>query len=109
MAIKYREISIKAHHSGFGMYEAENPNSAEGDLYAYEEDLLSEISRNLGVEIYPLDEPEQLPTDIEDIRGNIYNEPDRVFAYRDSQGFYDENGNATESINYFGISEVETA
>jgi hypothetical protein len=86
------ECVIEPHHEGFGMYQVVEGDAYYADNRQYESDVLS------NTDFYTLDS--NLPEDIEDIRGCIYNEPDYVYAIRqqDSQGGY---------IQYVGLVEVE--
>jgi hypothetical protein len=86
----YMETVINSHHSGFGLYQTGEYN---GDQWEDKDDLLSEIRSNVG-EVYILGEDE-LPKEIEDIRGKIYDEPETVFAFIDQYN----------SIYYGGIGE----
>lgn len=87
----YKETIITVHDSGFGMYEAGEYN---GDGWNDKQDLLLEIRSNVW-NLYVLGKDE-LPEDIEDIRGKIYNEPGLVFATENEYG-----------IQYGGIEEFE--
>lgn len=98
---KYYEVTIKPHYAGFGMWQASTEKPGDDNLWDDVNDLLSECTSNVGP-LYELG-VDDLPDGLEDIRGSIYNEPDRVFGYfvRDSQG---------ESEGYyFGIREVTEA
>jgi len=86
------ETVIQHHYAGFGMYQIGEYN---GDRWEDKDDLISEIRNNVN-ELYILGEDE-LPEEIEDIRGKIYNEPEIVFAYVDKFG----------DVHYGGIGEFE--
>jgi hypothetical protein len=88
----YVECVIEPHHAGFGMYQVVQGDAIYADNRQFESDVLS------NTDFYALDS--NLPSDIEDIRGRIYNEPDYVYAIRqqDSQGEY---------LQYVGLIEIE--
>lgn len=77
---KYVETRIVPHHSGFGMYQVEEYGEAFD-----KEDILDAIAEQYD-EYYILGENE-LPEDIEDIRGKIYGEPEIVIAVKDPYGW----------------------
>lgn len=91
---KYYEVSISSHHAGFGMYDCVMGDEGWCDV----DDLIAEISSNveaileLGVDILPGENEED---EVEDIRGSIYNEPDRIFAVKIPEGW-----------SYVGINEI---
>jgi len=87
----YYEISINPAHGGFGEYQA-GPTNGEG--WADSDDLLNQISSN-GVDAVELADGVALPEGVEDIRGCIHDQPQRVF------GFIGPNG-----PHYFGISHA---
>jgi hypothetical protein len=80
---RWAEVPIKPHYAGFGMWQADR-NAAE---YEWDdaETLIQEIRSNINAEIYELGKDE-LPPEIEDIRGSVYEEPDRILAYVDEDG-----------------------
>lgn len=86
----YKECVISPHHSGFEMFQCGEYNGPE---WANENDLINEM-RNNEFELYELG-VDDLPTNIVDIRGSIYNEPNRIFGYIDHQGI----------TRYVGISD----
>lgn len=86
---KYAETRIQPHHAGFGMYQVEE----YGDSFEKEE-ILTAIAEQYD-EYYILGEDE-LPDDIEDIRGKIYGEPEIIIATKDKWG-----------VSYLGLGEVE--
>ena len=88
----YAEITIKPADSGFGEYEVEANAPSGADEYEDRNDLLDAIRDNVD-EMYILGEDE-LPEDVEDIRGLIHNEPSTVIAFRDG-----------DYTGYTGISE----
>lgn len=90
---RFAEIVLQPHHAGFGMWQR------SGDAeYAWDDadNLLNEIETNLDSQVYELG-VDDLSGGIEDIRGSIYEEPTRVFAYQDDQG----------EVRYFGIDSAE--
>ncbi len=86
----YVWCSVQPHHAGFGMYQS-IPGDGRWDDADF---MLGEIGNSvdqvleLGVD--------DLPEDVEDIRGKIYNEPGRMFAAHDTDGWF-----------YFGVKELE--
>jgi len=73
----YHEITIKPTSGGFGEYEAGTELS---DGWADETDLHHEMAGNVD-EMVELG-VDEIPEEVEDIRGRIRNAPDRVFACR---------------------------
>lgn len=94
MKTKFYEQGISKHHGGFGMYQAGEIN---GDGWENESDLLFEISKNLGVEIFELGK-DTLPEGIDDISGRIYGKYGKLFGY-----FQEEQQEI--SAQYFSIME----
>lgn len=95
MAIRfYGEVCIIPYYAGFGMYVG----MSSGVDYDWDnEKALSDyIKKNVEEEVYELG-VDELPEGIHDIRGNIYNEPPRVFVRVYGKGDYD----------YFGIDYIE--
>ncbi len=90
----FAETTIKPCSSGFGMYE---PGEYNGDKWEDETDLINEMGSN--VELFELG-TDELPEGMDDIRGNIRNEPDRVFGY-----LYETGGGEIE-VYYVGVSEI---
>lgn len=90
----YMETTVSKCASGFGEYQCEEYN---GDKYASASDIMDEIKSNMDYFdcLYVLGKDE-LPTDIEDIRGRIHNEPEIVFAVR-----------CGDEITYGAIKEFE--
>jgi hypothetical protein len=80
---RWAEVPIKPHHAGFGMWQADR-TAAE---YEWDdaETLIQEIRSNISAEVYELGKDE-LPPEVEDIRGSVYEEPDRILAYVDGDG-----------------------
>ena len=89
---KYQETTIKPASGGFGMYESNQDSSELWDNEYDLEQAMYEGSRN---ELYELG-VDDLPEGIEDIRGNIYNQPSRIFGYLQDGTAY-----------YCGIIEIE--
>lgn len=87
MAVQY--ISIRPASGGFGEYERGEP----GDTFDTLTDLLGELSERT----VELSDTATLPAGVEDIRGRIRNEPDRVFAIPFGDG----------TVNYFGADIVD--
>lgn len=87
----YYEVPILP-HAGFGMWEAQ---PITGDAWTDEDDLIQEIAENV-VHMIELGQ-EPLPAGVADIRGRIYNEPERVFAVK-SDG---------QEWDYIGITAME--
>lgn len=87
----YKETTIRPAHSGFGMYQTGEFN---GDRYADLSDLIGEAISNVG-EVFELG-VDELPDGVEDIRGQIYNQPKYVFAYMDCG-----------EVAYFGVDTFE--
>ena len=81
-------FSIKPCASGFGQYEA----IADFDSIQDDADVLNGCDGK----VYQLGS-EDCPNWVEDIRGNIYNEPEMIFV---------ERSNDQERIRYFGLSKV---
>lgn len=82
---KYKEIAIDTHSAGFGMYQA---GEANGDAWECINDLLQDMRDHCGSELYELG-VDALPQGAKDIRGRIYNEPARVFAFiEDGEAYY---------------------
>jgi hypothetical protein len=91
----YKATVIKRCHSGFNMWEA----GEYGEGWDDENDLVNEIYQNIHEEIFELG-VDELPEGMEDIRGRINGEPDRVF------GYMADCGGGTEEPCYVGISKV---
>ena len=90
----YYEVPINAAPMGFGEYQADRDG---GDIYEEITDLLQSIydsPLNQGVFELGVDD---LPEEIEDIRGKVHNEPEYIYGYLDEQGI----------TQYFGIRETE--
>lgn len=101
----YAEITIRPHHSGFGMYETD-PNSSQEESWEDKQDLLNEIKDAIssdGAKIYKLG-IDELPEQVRDIRGAIYNEPTYVFAIVWPEDHPDFPG----GLQYIGIEELTT-
>lgn len=89
----YAETTIRPHHAGFGMYDIDANVPSDND-YSDDLDILNAITDGT---VYELG-VDTLPDGVEDIRGKIYNQPDRVFALvRDGE----------ESVAYFGLIAKE--
>lgn len=73
----YHEVCIFPAHTGFGMYGT----GELSDPWESESDLLSEMVSTTR-EFYELGSDVPLPDGVEDIRGRIHNEPDRIFALK---------------------------
>ena len=86
----YYLVTIKPHHAGFNLYDAIIHDEGWSDA----DELL--IWARDGAEWYELG-VDELPPEIDDIRGQIYNEPDRVFAMFDDE----------DQPVYVGIDEAE--
>jgi hypothetical protein len=82
-------VGITPAHSGFGMWDV-CPNHGDVQTSA---DFFNEIDSPF----YELGK-DDLPAEIEDIRGNIYDEPSRVFAVINPWG-----------VEYFGVEEASEA
>lgn len=91
---KYMEHTIHPSHSGFGMWQVGEGGPLHEDAMALRDSIVENVGGiwELGVD--------ELPKSMEDIRGSIYNQPDRVF------GFFDPESHPSEAV-YFGINEVE--
>lgn len=90
----YAETTINPCSSGFGMYQTGEYN---GDQWENESDLIAEMESNYNLFELGIDE---LPEGMEDIRGNIHNEPTRVF------GFIEDIGGGENEAFYVGVSEI---
>ena len=89
----YKEYHIRPWAKGFGQYEAEE---SDGIAWDDERDLVGAIRRGIApADLYELG-VDGLPDGIEDIRGRIYGEPARIFAWLDEHG----------RAQYFGIVQV---
>jgi len=80
--MSYYEVQIKRHHAGFGMWQAVHDGSAE--QWPDEQALLDSLSGGSVDELIQLTDATVaagLPAGVEDIRGRIYHEPDKVYAY----------------------------
>lgn len=87
MTTVYYDQSISRYHAGFGMYQSDPEN---GEPWAEAIDLVDymrQCAAEAGQEFYELG-VDELPPGVDDIRGSIYSEPDRVFAFvwHDKQG-----------------------
>jgi len=76
MQLNY-EITISPASGGFGEYQSD---PIDGEGWADSDDLLNQISSN-GVDAVELIDGVVLPAGLEDIRGRIHNEPQRVFGF----------------------------
>jgi hypothetical protein len=95
----YTEVSIRPHHSGFGMFQTGELQVSPQASWADYGDLRFEICQNSEAMLElseALDDPEFQEAGVEDISGRIQNQPDHLFA-RINDG----------TINYFGIVESE--
>ena len=72
---QYVAVSIQPASGGFGEYDVLSDTS---EPYDSESDLLDAMSENL--ELYELG-VDALPDGMDDIRGCIHNQPERVFGY----------------------------
>ena len=97
----YKEICINPHHAGFGAYQA---SEANGDAWADESDLESEIVGN-GIDFLPLEEalknPEYIAAGVEN--PTIYGDAGSIYASIES----DPDGR--QVVKYFGIIEVQVS
>ena len=97
----YTEVSITPAHSGFGMFDRGELQIGQQTSFADLSDLLFEIANNSDA-VLPLDEAiadeDFKDLGIEDISGNIHNQPSRLFA-RIDRG----------ELSYFGIEESEVS
>ena len=80
--LPYSEVRIKPASGGFGMYQAE---FGGGEDWADESDLLSAMRGGIDGTLVELGVM-MLPEGVVDIRGNIYDEPSRVYAIIDADG-----------------------
>jgi hypothetical protein len=80
--LPFSEVRIKPANGGFGMWQAE---FGGGDQWGDESDLLSAMRGGIDGTLLELG-VDMLPEGVVDIRGNIYNEPSRVFAIIDTDG-----------------------
>ncbi len=71
---QYYFVAILPHHSGFGMWDCQ----VVDEPWAMDSDLIHEAAQDFDA-IYELGS-DKLPVEIEDIRGHIYSEPERVFV-----------------------------
>lgn len=88
----YAYVDIAPAPGGFGEYQC-----TQGDVWDDADDLLDEVS-STHHRMYELDDENVaavLPGQVEDIRGRIREEPDRVFAILHDDGH----------VSYFGIVE----
>lgn len=88
----FKETVINQCSGGFGQWQAGEYNGSE---WEFEEDLISAMYQSVPMFELGVDE---LPEGLEDIRGNIINEPDRVFGYFDTFG--------EDKVYYIGVSEI---
>jgi len=88
----YRDCVILPASGGFGEYES---GEYGGDLYEDSSLLVGEMYNGTGFELFELGK-DTLPEGLDDIRGRIRNEPDRVFGGLDDHGV----------PHYFGVSEI---
>jgi hypothetical protein len=72
----FTEVTIQPAHSGFGIWKADLADVSYE--WEYEDDLIAEI-RGPEWDLFELG-VDALPEGVEDIRGLIQDEPDRVFA-----------------------------
>lgn len=91
------EVTISASASGFGQFQT-NPINGEGWVDA--SDLQSAMADGVGGNLYELG-VDDLPDGVEDIRGSIANEPERVFAVINRCEYTGE-----ISTTYCGITEL---
>jgi len=96
----YKESVITPHHAGFGMWDGGRP---EGDEWA---DVLEwQQACDTPYGIWELSDElfadPRTPDEIEDIRGHVYNGPDRIFAicHRDGAG--------PLRVTYHGLTECD--
>lgn len=94
MTTKCVEYNISGACGGFGMWQPNEGASFVGDA----DSLLNIIRENLNG-FFELGE-DDLPEGMDDIRGSIYNQPQRIFGYFDNESPDDE-------PFYFGIDEIE--
>ena len=98
----YTEVSIHAHHAGFGMWQSGERQTSPTCSFAFLSDLL-EIAQQENNEVSiisaAITDPIFIALGVEDIRGKIYNEPTYVFAYIDK---YD-------AVYYFGVDESDVS
>jgi hypothetical protein len=103
----FQYVEIKGHHAGFGMWDT---TISDGEPYEDASDLLHEIYHESfgGEEVYELG-VDELPDGIADIRGTIYNQPERVFVHLTPTDVVDGDGNVTQAMRpqYFGITELK--
>jgi hypothetical protein len=91
---KIKYVEIKPAASGDDMYEASADTKVYTKDYFKDKEILDNIRNDYQCEIFELG-VDDCPAWAEDIRGQIYNEPDRVFVRR---GNYD--------VSYFGLDIV---
>ena len=89
--MSYKECTILPATGGFGEYQAGEFN---GEKFSDAETLADALREGAGFELFELGK-EELPEGLEDIRGRIHNQPERVFGGLDAQ----------DVPHYFGISE----
>jgi hypothetical protein len=85
------QVQIKPAASGFGQWEAYGESESYEDLMD-DADILNGVSG----EVYELGS-EDLPEWVEDIRGLIANEPERVFVEKSNDGL---------NVYYFGFNNA---
>jgi hypothetical protein len=89
----FHEVIITPRHDGFGAYR-----TVVCDVgWEVEQDLLDDIGYSGAFTVFELG-VDELPEGLDDIRGKIYNEPERVFGF-----FYEDDPN--QEPYYFGITE----
>lgn len=90
----YFEVQIKPAAGGFNEYQADRDG---GEIYEELSDLLQPIYDSPHIqEVFELGSSDDLPKEIEDIRGRIHNEPEYIYGYINEQGY----------AEYFGIREA---
>ena len=95
----YTEFTIKPADSGFGMWQRGEKTVGPQTSYAYLSDLimdgeLIDLETALAYEDF-------IAAGIEDIRGRIYNEPERIYAV------LGEEGDGSPCVLYYGVDEDE--
>ncbi len=86
----YYELTTTLFPGSLSEYQNDPIN---GDAWADDEDLAAAMACNCGGDLYELGR-DSLPAEVDDIRGRIRNESDRVFAAVYPDG----------SVRYFGIT-----
>ena len=79
----YKECRLQPSENGLGEYQ---PGESDGETWDNEGDLVDAMRGGVApADLYELG-VDELPEGIEDIRGRIQNEPERVFGWLDEQG-----------------------